>query len=269
MSSNTMLEVRRLEGEQLIERITQLLMSDERVVAAWVFGSLADGTADSLSDIDLWIVVADEHIEEIGSGRREYVGILGEPLLIQEAPQNAPTGGAYLLVLYKGEAGPQHVDWYWQPQSKATLPSTIQILFDRGGLPAAPQPIPLTQEERAKTLSNQVAFFWAMCNIAAKKIARRQAWGALSMLSMLSHTIEEIEWLVGLRDERPGHKDSRTELPPVQAADQMAMLRQITGDMEKLAPHIEAHGGSIPTEAIPQIYHFFDLAQRIALEEGK
>jgi predicted nucleotidyltransferase len=256
-----MIENRRLEREQLIERITQLLMSDERVVAAWLFGSLGDGTADSLSDIDLWIVAADEHIEQMCEARREYVAKLGEPLLIQEAPQNAPGGGAYLLVLYSGEAGSQHVDWYWQAQSKATLPSNAQILFDLVGLPAAPQPMPLTQEERANAVTNQVAFFWAMCNIAAKKIARRQAWGALSMLSMLAHKIEEVEWLMGLRDEGPGYRDTRTGWPPVQSADQMTMLRQITGEMEKLTPSVEAQGIEVPGEVVRQVYQFFDLVE--------
>lgn len=269
MSSGDMLEIRHLERKQLLDRIVQLLESDERIVAAWLFGSLGNGTADSLSDIDLWLVVADEHIEHMSATRREYAAKPGEPLLIQEAPQNAPAGGAYLLVLYDGEAGPHQVDWYWQPQSSAHLLPDTQILFDRVGLPAAPLPLPLTKEERAKAVTNQVAFFWAMCNIAAKKIARRQAWGALNMLGLLAYTMEEIEWLVGLRDERPGYKDARTELPPVQPADQMAMLRQIAGEMEKLTPLIEAQGGSLPAAVIPQIYHFFDLAEMIALEEGK
>ncbi len=261
MTNGTMLEARLAERNTLLERAITLLKSDERIVAAWLFGSLGNGTADSLSDIDLWVVVSDEHIGEISKARQEYVAKLGSPLLIQEAPQNAPAGGAYLLALYSGEAGPHQVDWYWQPQSAATIPPDTRLLFDRMGLPHAESAPPLSSEERTERASNQVAFFWAMCIVAAKKIARRQPWGALTMFGMLTYTLEEVEWLVGLRDERPGYKDTRTDAPPVQPADQMAMLREMAGRMEELTPQIEAISVSVPRDAIAQIYRFFDIAQ--------
>ena len=52
---------------------------------------------------------------------------VGRALLLEEAPQNAPPGGGYMLVLYGGQAGvgPQQVDWYWQARSKAR----VQDLF--------------------------------------------------------------------------------------------------------------------------------------------
>ncbi len=127
------------------------------------------------------------------------------------------------------------------------------------GLPAADPPKSLTVEERAELATNQVAFFWAMCNITAKKIARGQRWGALSMFGLLSDALEEAEWLVGLREERPGHKDTRTGLPPVQPADQMTLLREMARSMEGIMPQVEALGGSVTVEAIPQVYRFFEV----------
>src|SRR5437588_6286399 len=90
-----LLETRRAEREALLQRVVALLKADERVCAAWLFGSLGRGTADDLSDLDLWVVVADERIKEIVAAQRDYVARLGEPLLIEEAPQNAPVGGSY------------------------------------------------------------------------------------------------------------------------------------------------------------------------------
>ncbi|HKP53455.1 MAG TPA: nucleotidyltransferase domain-containing protein [Chloroflexia bacterium] len=266
MSSNQILNLRLYEREELVARAAEFLKRDERVVAAWLFGSLGRGDADALSDVDLWVVVADEHIEAVSAERREFVAGIGKPLLIEEAPQNAPIRGAYLLALYGGEAGPHQVDWYWQPKSDAQVPADIRLLFDRVNLPVDTPLKSLTNEECAELATNQVAFFWAMCNIAAKKIARRQAWGTLSMFGLLSYALEETEWLAGLREERPGHKDTRTGLPPVQPDEQLDLLRQMAHSMERIMPQVEALSGTVPVEAIPQVYRFFEVVEAI-LEE--
>src|SRR5687768_14238666 len=146
MTTNEHLKPLLAGREALLREATILLESDARVVAAWLHGSLGRGTADEWSDIDLWVVVADRYIEEICTERREYVAKLGTPLLVVEAPQNAPAGGAFLTVLYEGSVGSHHVDWTWQRQSDALVPVDARLLFDRVGLPeAAPSP-PLIPE---------------------------------------------------------------------------------------------------------------------------
>ena len=55
--------LRRLDPEErdaLLGRAVALLEGDERVVAAWLAGSLGRGGGDALSDIGLWVVCADE-----------------------------------------------------------------------------------------------------------------------------------------------------------------------------------------------------------------
>jgi D-3-phosphoglycerate dehydrogenase len=46
--------------EAFVEHATAALQGDERVVAAWLGGSLAAGTADAYSDVDLRVAVADD-----------------------------------------------------------------------------------------------------------------------------------------------------------------------------------------------------------------
>ena len=41
--------------------VTPLLDSDPRITAAWLFGSLGRGDSHELSDLDLFIIVADVH----------------------------------------------------------------------------------------------------------------------------------------------------------------------------------------------------------------
>lgn len=91
------IQARQSEQEVLLQQMIRLLLADERIVAAWLFGSRGRGSADVLSDLDLWVVVKDEFIEEVCSERQAYVAQIGEPLLMLEAKQNAPKGGAYLM----------------------------------------------------------------------------------------------------------------------------------------------------------------------------
>src|SRR5262245_48960355 len=100
MSVESRLEVHEQERGVLLEQAVAALESDSRVVAAWLIGSLGRGDSDELSDLDLWVVVEDVHIGEVVAGRRECVARVAKPVLVEEAPQNGPPGGGYLLVLY-------------------------------------------------------------------------------------------------------------------------------------------------------------------------
>src|SRR5258708_23329199 len=117
------LQVRLAEREAVLQRIIQQLASDERVVAVWLYGSLGRNDGDALSDIDVRIIVPDAFSEAVNRERQTYASRVGPLLLMQEAPHNAPPGGAFLLVMYPGSVGPIHVDWTWQPQSRAVVPS--------------------------------------------------------------------------------------------------------------------------------------------------
>ncbi len=264
MSARQMLEVRRAEREALIQRVTILLKDDERVVGAWLAGSLGRGEADDLSDVDLWLAVADEHCPAIVAGRRDYVARLGRPLLLEDAPQNAPAGGGYLLVLYPGQAGPQHVDWYWQPRSAARLPTDAQLLFERERLPRE-TPLAATRIARAEALDERVAFFWAMSNIAAKYVARREPCAALRMLELVGEALTDVRDMVG-GEGKDVEIDSA--LPALQPVHQLALLRSLAAGMEALTPRIVAVGGRIPVQAILQIYRFFDLAAELVEESA-
>jgi predicted nucleotidyltransferase len=268
MKSADLLTTRRTEREALLNRIIEQLEADPRVGAAWLFGSLGRGTSDDLSDIDLWVVVDDAHIRELSAARREYVARLDVPLLTEEAPQNAPMGGAYLLVLYSGGAGPHQVDWYWQPQSHARVPGRARVLFNRVGVPAASRPEPQSQLERTQLAAGQIAFFWAMCDIAAKKIARRQPWSAIQMLTMLGQTLDEVRWLVGEASAQPEYGYEGSDPPPVLPSAQLALLRGMAGEMEALMARVAGQGGDVPqAEAISQIYSFLDLVAAMIEEE--
>lgn len=264
MSPEEGLKIRIQEREALLQQVVHLLKQDGRIVAAWLIGSLGRAEEDGLSDLDLWVVVADEYSRFVNAGRRDFVTHLAPPLLILEAPQNAPEHGAYLLTLYPGQAGPHQIDWYWQPLSEASLPENAHLLFDHAGIPSSglqplqTAPDPQTPTERAAAASERTNFFWAMIPIAAKKAARRQTWEALGMIGMIRGTLKEVKRLIGAE----GDETSSLNLPPpVQPAEQMQFLRQMAREMEALTPPLLALGGTVPAEAVPQVQALFDLAE--------
>ncbi|MFZ1399083.1 MAG: nucleotidyltransferase domain-containing protein, partial [Candidatus Promineifilaceae bacterium] len=88
------------ESEELLRQITKYLDNDPRVMAAWLFGSLGRGDADELSDIDIFVVVTDECLQDVVTQRQQFVTQIGNIVFFVEAPQNAPQDGGYLMAYY-------------------------------------------------------------------------------------------------------------------------------------------------------------------------
>jgi hypothetical protein len=70
MSDEVPFAVRR--GE-LIDRAVAILSADARFPAGWLEGSLADGSADAYSDIDLHLGVVESAWDEVWNGRRSVI----------------------------------------------------------------------------------------------------------------------------------------------------------------------------------------------------
>jgi hypothetical protein len=260
------------ERDGLLRRIVAALEQDERVVAAWLGGSLGRGTDDALSDVDLWLVVADDRMATVAETRRRFVAEGAAPVLIEEAPENAPPGGAYLLALYSGATGPHQVDWYWQPRAMATLPDHCRLLFDRVGLPTTPAPHPVSDQERAEALTQNVARFWVGALLAAKAIARGQAWPAARMLDWTMTTLAEVTWLL-TRDLPPSHDDlkewqrvERWAFPGPDGRGQLALLREMIAALKALTPEMAARGGEPAVEGGRQVIAFLDVVGQMIEE---
>ncbi len=59
--------------DELIARAVTILSTDSRFPAGWLEGSLADGSADSYSDIDLHLCVVESAWDEVWNGRRGVI----------------------------------------------------------------------------------------------------------------------------------------------------------------------------------------------------
>jgi hypothetical protein len=71
MKDDVPFAIRRAET---IEKASKIFSGDSRFLAGWLEGSLADGSADSFSDIDLYLCVADGAWDEVWPNRRDLIG---------------------------------------------------------------------------------------------------------------------------------------------------------------------------------------------------
>ncbi|MGH2479962.1 MAG: nucleotidyltransferase domain-containing protein, partial [Ktedonobacteraceae bacterium] len=126
------------ERERLLVEITESLRKDERFVAAWLAGSYGRGEQTWQSDLDIHVVVVEEHSGVLcatpwPSGARttpERLALFsqfGTPAIIFDAHSNNLMGGTFTYVAYQ-EAG-HNVDWMLIPQAKAYQEHPCRLLF--------------------------------------------------------------------------------------------------------------------------------------------
>lgn len=274
METKILLAQRHEERASLLAQAVTLVENDPRIVAAWLFGSGHRGDADAFSDIDLWTVVDENHINEIVEGRHAYVQQMGQPLLTLDVGGNAPVGGGYLMVQYPGSVGPRQVDWYWQPQAQAVVPDDAKLLFDRVGLPRAEgaksidvcylargitPPTTAVAPTVAQQLQHELTFFWCMALIAAKYVARRDqettGW-------MLLYAAQKLDQAVALVHAAPtaAYAAQVAEPATLPLAETMAILQQLHMVAVGLLPHLAAMGGVMPDDLDAAVQQFLDLA---------
>lgn len=254
------LENQRERRERFLSNVVTSLSNDERFVAAWLTGSLSRNEADALSDIDMSVVVSEEYSpglcqrpEQVGAQtspeRFALFSQFGEPALIHENNNNAPEGGTFTFIMYSDSA--VMVDWILSPQPKALRPAQSKLLFDRVGIPLAPQPALEPLDQRRKAIAEQWAFFWMMAAITIKYIHRDDGVFATEWIEHLHALIRDIEQK--LNGESWNY--IRGSLSQLQATreSQLQSLKDLCNQMKELKPAVTQFTGTEPLTPLAEI----------------
>ncbi len=143
----------------------------EDAVGAYVFGSIARGENDALSDIDIWITFEDSKIQEAIAHRMTYYSQFGEIVLLHEMQNNFPLDGIQTAIIYKIDEELMRVDFYLCPfSSSRTLPNS-KILFEKKVIDHG-QIIPETKRT-PRDISDRITFFISMAFNCIKKVVRK------------------------------------------------------------------------------------------------
>ncbi len=169
------------EHQAVKNRFVQACASDERIVAGFLGGSYAAGSADQFSDLDLYVVIADEAFDEFDAKRDEFLRRLGEPLFVEDF--GLP--GVVFFVFANGAEGElgigrerNHSDTYHGPRiplvdKKSLLQNTepARAVVDAG--------------EQADRLRQLVYWFWHEASHFVTAMGRNQLWWAHGQLEQL------------------------------------------------------------------------------------
>lgn len=114
---------------KLFIRAEAVFSSDERVRGLWLSGSLARGTADLASDLDLIVAVADDDYEAFAASWREWLRQITRTVLAGELPGST---GSFWSVTSDFE----RFDVIVEPVSKVPTSSALLrvVVFDHDGL---------------------------------------------------------------------------------------------------------------------------------------
>lgn len=245
------------ETAVLLQTLHQTLENDERIVAAWLFGSKGRGGSDALSDLDLWLIMADGAFEELVADKLAFVSDLGELVFHLEAPQNAPVGGAYLAVQFDAPTAPHHVDFYWQPQAIAVRPPETTLLFDKVGIERVDTAVPNIGGQTPAELDNDpmhyIRYFWMMVMVSAKQSWRQPELEEIPYLPYFLPTLHMAQRLANLPE-----MEMETAVPRTKAA-KLEKLYQIADAMKRTMQVLENRGTAVPHNVVPGIYRFLEM----------
>jgi hypothetical protein len=132
--------------ERWLGRAIKGLESEPVVRAAGFVGSLGRGDSDDWSDVDLLIVVPDEHVDRFADASQ--LPVSEHVMWSIDARHNAPRGAGAVGVRYLIDGLPLHVDWYVYPRSCAAWVADAKVIFDTDGLPRLRDTFSEYQEKR-------------------------------------------------------------------------------------------------------------------------
>lgn len=255
--------------DNFLSEVVTALSNDDRFVAAWLTGSLSWNEADSLSDIDISLVVSDPfssslcaRLEQVSAQtspeRLSLFSQFGTPALIHENNNNAPEGGTFTFTLYASSA--IMVDWILLPQSKARRPQGSKLLFDKANIPVSIASQPESLEQRKKAVSEQWAFFWMMTAVTIKYIHRKDDVFVTQWIEHLHSILRDIERKLNGAPWQY-HRGSLTELQTT-PENQIESLQQLCQRMQELRPQVVDFTDVESLMPITEIETLFSFARK-------
>jgi predicted nucleotidyltransferase len=167
--------------QDVLDRFIAACQADERIVAAFLGGSYANGATDKYSDLDLFFITTDEAYEDFLAEREDFIRLLGEPLFLEGF---GLTHG-YCVIFSNGTEGDV---WFGRESKfKDIYSGPYRVLLDKKGILAGDvfSKHVADQAAQIETLRQQIDWFWHDLSHFIKAMGRRQLWFAAGQLEVL------------------------------------------------------------------------------------
>ena len=168
-------------NQAVVDRFVTACQADGRIVAAFLGGSHAKGTADQYSDLDLYLITTDEDFEDFYTQLDAFIHLLGEPVFIEDF--DIPNIVFYILADgTEGELGLGRESQFDHLHS-----GPYNVLLDKKGILAGAifpdrEPDPIEQTEKLRRL---IYWFWHDLSHFITAMGRGQLWWAQGQLEEL------------------------------------------------------------------------------------
>ena len=165
----------------LLARLKETCEADDRIVAAFLGGSYASGTADSQSDLDLGLITTDDAHDPFLADLNSFVRRLGDPLFLETFDLT----NIIFFVFPDGTEGEIVVGSISNFNRIHTGP--YAVILDKSGILAdatflGENPTPESQIETAR---RHIYWFWHDLSHFITAMARNQLWWAYGQLEIL------------------------------------------------------------------------------------
>lgn len=260
--------------ERAFLRFREACAADPRVAAAFLGGSFAAGTADQFSDLDLYVIVADEVYAGFFADRHDFLGKLGEPVFREDF-----NGFGFDMVIFVLASGVEGEIAFGRTSGFDHLHGgPFEPVIDRAGVLRGKifSPRQLSDAERLQPLGLALTWFWRDAAHFVRAIARDRRWAAYGFLEKMRHACVD---LIVLGDEaQPGANEGWEALEGTPDDEVRTLLRASCGPLERDAmltaaqalsevvmrlglPLIEEYGLTMPEAFAAMVRHrLADLA---------
>jgi len=235
----------------LVDRFIAACELDNRIVAAFLGGSYASGTADRYSDLDLYIIISDDAFDDFNANRNDFLHLLGEPIFIEHF--NIPN-----LVFYifadgtEGELGIGSECEYINIHS-----GPYDVLVDKKDILAGVEFSYAEPDfiEQAEELRRLIYWFWHDLSHFITAMQRDQLWWAQGQLEGLRR------YCINLARMRNNFSDADTGDEPYFKIDKTMQVEQLSALKDTFCP-IEK--GAMLKSSISIVRFYKELAISLA-----
>lgn len=169
--------------ERVIERFSDACAEDERVIAAFVGGSMATGKVDRHSDLDLFAILEADSYDAFFAERREFVRRWANPVFLEDF-----SGFGFDMLVFILESGLEgELSLASEDRFLHLKGGPYRVLVDKQGILEGvefPWGRP-SEEEQIQTLRRHLYWFWRDLSLFMVALDRDQRWTAYGYLESM------------------------------------------------------------------------------------
>jgi predicted nucleotidyltransferase len=246
------------DPQPILDRFVEACAADDRIVAAFLGGSLAGERADAFSDIDLCVIARNDALDDLVRDRASLIEALGAAIFVEDF------GHPEVVSFVLADGTEAEIFLAREGSLDELRPGPHRTLFDPDGILEGVA----FDDERADpddlkaTLEQTLTWFWHELSHLVKAIGREQLWWAAGQLEALrNHCVnlvrieqsaqagEEPYWKLDEEVRTAALEPVEATFVPMEREALLAAGRILVSFFRERAPRVAAaYGATYPAE---------------------